>query len=181
MAPWPNRARAVARGTVPAGCFGAGRRTGSVAGMADDEVGVHDGDAAAAALSEVFDNMGALNDRMGVEVLSATAERVVGRMPVVGNTQPYGLLHGGASCVLAETVGSVAAALHAGPGGRAVGIEINASHHRGVRDGSVTATATALRLGRSLATYEIEVVDDAGRRVCTARLSCMIQRSTAAG
>ena len=146
--------------------------------MADDEVRTDDRAAADAAVRSVFDSMGALADRMGVEVLSATPDRVVGRMPVAGNTQPYGLLHGGASCVLAETVGSVAAALHAGPGGRAVGIEINASHHRGATDGHVTGTATALRLGRGLATYEIEVVDDAGRRVCTARLSCMIQRST---
>jgi len=138
--------------------------------MVDDET--------AATLAEVFDGMGALAERMGIEVLSATAERVVARMPVAGNTQPYGLLHGGASCVLAETVGSLAAGLHAGPGGRAVGIEINASHHRSATEGYVTGTATGLRLGRSLATYEIEVVDEAGRRVCTARLSCMIQRST---
>jgi uncharacterized protein (TIGR00369 family) len=165
--------------TVTGGAVDAGETAGVDERAAAS--GVDERAATAAALSEVFESMGALADRMGVEVLSAAPERVVGRMPVVGNTQPYGLLHGGASCVLAETVGSVGAALHAGPGGRAVGIEINASHHRGVRDGSVTATATALRLGRSLATYEIEVVDDAGRRVCTARLSCMIQRSTIPG
>ncbi|GAA4217294.1 hotdog fold thioesterase [Actinocatenispora rupis] len=132
-------------------------------------------DAALAALRERFGGAGALAERMGIELVEASAERVVARMPVEGNTQPFGLLHGGASCVLAETVGSIGAGLHAGAAGRAVGIEINATHHRAATAGTVTGTATPLRLGRTVATYQIEVVDDAGRRVCTARLTCLIQ------
>jgi uncharacterized protein (TIGR00369 family) len=117
---------------------------------------------------------GALAQRMGIRVLEAGASRTVATMPVVGNTQPYGLLHGGATVVLAETLGSIAASVHAGPGRGAVGIEVNATHHRGVRDGVVTGVATALHLGRRTAAYEIEVTDDAGRRVATARLTCLV-------
>lgn len=118
---------------------------------------------------------------MGIEVLEASADRVVARMPVGGNTQPYGLLHGGASVVLAETVGSVGAALHAGDSRIAVGVEINATHHRSARSGTVTATATPLALGSSVATYEVAVVDDAGRRVCTSRITCLIRRRPTTG
>ncbi|WP_250562784.1 PaaI family thioesterase [Sphaerisporangium fuscum] len=112
---------------------------------------------------------------MGIEFLEASAERVVARMPVEGNTQPYGLLHGGASCVLAETIGSTGAALHAGEGRIAVGIEINATHHRSATSGYVTGVATRLHGGRSLATYDIEITDEQGRRVCTSRLTCMLR------
>lgn len=96
-------------------------------------------------------------------------------MPVEGNIQPYGLLHGGASCVLAETLGSTGAALHAGPGRGAVGIEINATHHRSATAGHVTGVATRIHGGRTLATYDIEITDDQGRRVCTSRLTCMLR------
>jgi 1,4-dihydroxy-2-naphthoyl-CoA hydrolase len=112
---------------------------------------------------------------MGIELLEAAPERVVGRMPVEGNRQPYGLLHGGASCVLAETLGSVGAALHAGQGRITVGVDINATHHRSVTAGYVTAVATPIHLGRSMASYEIVVTDDDGRRVCTARLSAILR------
>ena len=95
-------------------------------------------------------------------------------MPVAGNTQPYGLLHGGASAVLAETLGSYAANAHATDGRAAVGIELNVTHHRSVRSGSVHGTATAVHLGGNLASYEVVVVDDDGRRVATARLTCML-------
>ena len=120
-------------------------------------------------------NRGALAERMGIELLEVTPQRVVARMPVEGNTQPYGLLHGGASVVLAETVGSVGAAAHAGPDRIAVGVDINATHHRAARTGHVTATATALSLGRSLAAFDVAVVDDEGRRVCTSRITCMLR------
>ncbi|XVQ90252.1 PaaI family thioesterase [Microbispora siamensis] len=116
-----------------------------------------------------------LHQRMGIEILEASAERVVGRMPVEGNTQPFGLLHGGASCVLAETLGSTGAALHAGAGRIAVGIEINATHHRSATSGHITAVATRVHGGRTLATYAIEITDDEGRAVCTARLTCMLR------
>ncbi|KGM17224.1 hypothetical protein N867_07780 [Actinotalea fermentans ATCC 43279 = JCM 9966 = DSM 3133] len=117
---------------------------------------------------------GTLAERLGIQLLEARADRVVGTMPVAGNTQPYGLLHGGASVALAETLGSYAAALHAGPGRQAVGLEVSATHHRGVRDGVVTGRATALHLGRTTASYEIVVEDETARRVCTARLTCLL-------
>ena len=118
---------------------------------------------------------GALGERMGIQILEASADRVVGTMPVEGNTQPYGLLHGGASCVLAETLGSVGSALHAGPDRFTVGIEINATHHRAAAAGYVTGVATQIHGGRTLATYDIVISDAAGRRVCTSRLTCLIR------
>lgn len=117
---------------------------------------------------------GTLIERMGIELVEASAQRTVGTLPVAGNTQPLGLLHGGASVVLAETLGSYAAAIHAGPGKTAVGIEVNATHHRSAREGVVTGTATALHLGRRTAAYEITVTDARGRLLATARLTCMI-------
>jgi len=116
-----------------------------------------------------------LAHKMGITISEASAERVVGTMPVAGNTQPYGLLHGGASCVLAETLGSVGAALHAGLDRFTVGIEINATHHRSATSGLVTGVATRLHGGRTLATYDVTITDERGRRVCTARLSCLIR------
>ncbi|MFB9674443.1 PaaI family thioesterase [Streptosporangium vulgare] len=112
---------------------------------------------------------------MDIQITEATAERVVGTMPVEGNIQPYGLLHGGASCVLAETLGSTGAAIHAGPGRIAMGVEINATHHRAATSGLVTGVATRIHGGRTLATYDIEIVDEQGRRVCTSRLTCMLR------
>ena len=103
--------------------------------------------------------MGGLNEKMGIELVEISAERVVATMPVEGNTQPYGLLHGGASVVLAETLGSVGSALHAHPDRLSVGIEINATHHRSATSGTVTGTATAIHLGRTTATYEVVIAD----------------------
>ena len=118
---------------------------------------------------------GELAETMGIEITEASPERLVARMPVAGNRQPYGLLHGGASVVLAETLGSFGAALHAGPERIAVGIEISATHHRSATSGHVTGTATPISLGRTVATYEIVIVDDEGRRVCTSRLTCLLR------
>src|SRR4051794_10769076 len=120
-------------------------------------------------------NPDSLMQRMGIEMVEATPERLVATMPVAGNTQPYGLLHGGASVVLAETLGSFGAALHAGPGKAVVGLDINATHHRAARSGTVTGTATPISLGRTLACYEVVVTDDEGRRVCTSRITCLIR------
>jgi len=117
---------------------------------------------------------GTLADRMGITIVEATAERVVGTMPVAGNIQPYGLLHGGASCVLAETLGSLASALHAGPDRITVGIEISATHHRAATDGLVTGVTSLLYGGRTVTTHEIVITNEAGRRVCTSRLTCML-------
>ena len=124
---------------------------------------------------------GTLAGRMGITIVSASASRVVATMPVEGNTQPHGLLHGGASCVLAETTGSLGAFLHAGPGRMVVGIEINATHHRGAREGEVTAVATLAHGGRTLATYDIVILDPDGRRVCTSRLTCLIRDQVPGG
>ncbi|WP_432090659.1 PaaI family thioesterase [Streptomyces sp. NRRL F-5630] len=118
---------------------------------------------------------GHLGTRMGIEVVEASPEKVVGTMPVEGNTQPYGLLHGGASAVLAETLGSVGAMLHGGPEKIAVGVDLNCTHHRGLSTGSVTGTATPVHRGRSTATYEIVITDESGRRVCSSRLTCLLR------
>jgi 1,4-dihydroxy-2-naphthoyl-CoA hydrolase len=122
--------------------------------------------------------LGPLAERMGVKLLESSAERAVGTMPVEGNTQPFALLHGGASCVLAETLGSIAATTHAAElfGGVALGIEINATHHRRVRTGTITGVATALHRGRTVASYEIVITDEGGTRICTARLTCALRR-----
>jgi 1,4-dihydroxy-2-naphthoyl-CoA hydrolase len=133
-----------------------------------DELGIDD------YISSMPQGMGGLNEKMGIELVEISAERVVGTMPVEGNTQPYGLLHGGASVVLAETLGSVGSAVHAHPDKLSVGIEINATHHRSATSGIVTGTATAIHLGRTMATYEVVVTDDRGKRVCTSRITCAL-------
>lgn len=115
-----------------------------------------------------------LHARMGIEILEATSQRVVASMPVEGNRQPFGLLHGGASCVLAETLGSIGATIHAQPHAVAVGVDINATHHRAVSEGVVIGVATPVHLGRSVACYEVVITDDADRRVCTARITCQL-------
>jgi 1,4-dihydroxy-2-naphthoyl-CoA hydrolase len=114
---------------------------------------------------------GALAQKMGIEFIELSAERSVATMPVEGNTQVVGILHGGAHVVLAESLGSVSSAIHAGPGRIAVGIEINASHSRSIASGMVTATCTAINLGRTLATHEIVIRDEAGRRLSTVRMT----------
>jgi uncharacterized protein (TIGR00369 family) len=120
-------------------------------------------------------NPTSLMHRMGIEVLEATPQRIVATMPVEGNTQPYGLLHGGASVVLAETLGSIGSAIHAGADKAVVGLDINATHHRAARSGVVTGTATSLSLGRTLTSYEVVVTDEEGRRICTSRITCLIR------
>jgi len=125
-------------------------------------------------ISSMPEGMGGLNEKMGIELVEISAERVVGTMPVEGNTQPYGLLHGGASVVLAETLGSVGSAVHAHPDKLSVGIEINATHHRSATSGTVTGTATAIHLGRTTATYEVVITDERGKRVCTSRITCAL-------
>ena len=120
------------------------------------------------------EGMGRLNDTMGIVLTEISAERVVATMPVEGNTQPYGLLHGGASVVLAETLGSVGSALHAAPDRLSVGVDINATHHRAVRSGTVTGVATAVHLGRTMASYEVVITDERGKRVCTSRITCAL-------
>ncbi|GEP25544.1 MULTISPECIES: hotdog fold thioesterase [Cryobacterium] len=118
---------------------------------------------------------GDLADKMGLEFTEFTIDRAVARMPVAGNTQPAMLMHGGAYVVLGESLGSMAANLHAGPGKLAVGIEINASHNRSATSGYVTGVCTPIHLGRTLTTHEIVVTDDAGRRCSTIRITNIIK------
>lgn len=114
---------------------------------------------------------GELAVKMGIDFIELSAAYSVARMPVEGNTQVVGLLHGGAHVVLGESLGSVSSAIHAGAGRYAVGIEINATHSRSVTSGWVTGTCTAISLGRSLATHEIVVTDEDGRRLSTVRMT----------
>ena len=117
---------------------------------------------------------GALGIKMGIEIIEASPQRLVATMPVEGNTQPFGLLHGGASVVLAETLGSIGTALHAGPTRMSVGVDINATHHKSATSGVVTAVATALSLGKTLCSYDVVITNEKGERTCTARITCLI-------
>jgi uncharacterized protein (TIGR00369 family) len=117
---------------------------------------------------------GLLDQKMGIEVLEASPQRLVAQMPVEGNTQPFGLLHGGASVVLAESLGSIGTALHAGPDRMIVGVDINATHHKSAKSGLVTAVATALSLGKTICSYDVVITNEDGERTCTARITCLI-------
>lgn len=117
---------------------------------------------------------GALDKKMGIQILEASPSRLVATMPVEGNTQAVGLLHGGANVVLAESLGSIGTALHAGLDRRIVGVDINATHHRSVTKGIVTAVATPITLGKTLCCYEVVITDEEGNRTCTARITCLI-------
>lgn len=119
--------------------------------------------------------LGPLADTMGISLTYASPERVEAAMPVEGNTQPYGLLHGGANVVLAETLGSLAANLHAGSDRIAVGIDINATHLASATSGTVYGVAKALKLGSSFAMYEIEIRNEAGDLTCVSRLTCALR------
>jgi uncharacterized protein (TIGR00369 family) len=114
-----------------------------------------------------------LPDRMGIKILEVSRERVVGTMPVAGNRQPFGLLHGGASGVLVETLASTAAAQHTLPDRFPVGLELACTHHRGATVGLVTGVATPLHVGRGTSTFEVVLTDEQGRRTCTGRLTCL--------
>ena len=119
--------------------------------------------------------MGRLAERMGMEFLEFTVERCVATLPVEGNTQPVGLLHGGAYVVLGESLGSMAANLYAGPDRLAVGIDINATHTRSATSGIVTGVCTPIHLGRSMTVHEIAVSDEQGRRCSTIRITNLIK------
>jgi 1,4-dihydroxy-2-naphthoyl-CoA hydrolase len=139
----------------------------------DNGEAVTSGDADLEALLSATDEQ--LSARMGIEIVEYSPDRVVATMPVAGNRQPYGLLHGGANAVLAEQAGSIAAALSAGEGRIAVGLELTCTHHRAATEGQVTAVASPLHRGRSTATYDIETTDENGRRTCSARLTCILR------
>jgi 1,4-dihydroxy-2-naphthoyl-CoA hydrolase len=117
-----------------------------------------------------------LSDTLGIRIVEFSRERVVATMPVDARThQPFGLLHGGASVALAETVASLGGALHVDRTRYAVvGIEINANHVRSVRSGVVTATATPIHVGRTSHVWAIEITDERGRRVCVSRCTLAV-------
>jgi uncharacterized protein (TIGR00369 family) len=111
--------------------------------------------------------------RMGIELTEVSKERVVGTMPVTGNRQPFGLLHGGANAVLIESIGSVAAAMYAMPERFPVGLELSCTHHGSAEVGLVTGVATAVHVGRSTSTIDVVITDEQGKVTCTGRLTCM--------
>jgi 1,4-dihydroxy-2-naphthoyl-CoA hydrolase len=119
------------------------------------------------------DKLSPLDDKLGIRITDFNPDRLVATMPVAGNEQPFGLLHGGASCALMETIGSWAGALHAGPDKQVVGIELNASYLRGATSGVVTAVCTPVRRGRTLSTFLIEITDESGRPTATGRLTTL--------
>ncbi|MFT4288975.1 hotdog fold thioesterase [Nocardioides sp.] len=126
-------------------------------------------------LAALPQGMGRLNEKLGIELVEVSSRRVVGTMPVEDNTQPYGLLHGGASVALAETLGSVGSGVHAfGMSKLSVGVDINATHHRAMTSGVVTGTATAIHLGRTSAAYDVVITNEQGKRVCTSRITCAL-------
>ena len=116
-----------------------------------------------------------LIDQLGIRITEWNPERVVGTMPVAHNRQYFGLLHGGASAVLAESLGSVAGWLWSMPDRVPLGVELSCSHHRSVTEGQVTGVCTPLHRGRTIATYEIRITDGQDRPVCTARLTCLLR------
>jgi uncharacterized protein (TIGR00369 family) len=118
--------------------------------------------------------IGSLDKKMGIEIIEASPNRLVGTMPVEGNTQPIGLLHGGANVVLAESLGSIGTQIHAGPTKKIVGVDINATHHKSATSGIVTGVATAITLGKTLCSYQVEITNEKGERTCTARITCLI-------
>lgn len=115
--------------------------------------------------------LGELAKKMGIEILEMSAEHAVATMPVVGNRQPIGIMHGGAYVVLGETLGSFAATAWAGPGRVAVGIEINASHTRPGKSGLVRGEATAIHLGRTTTVHEVAITNEDGKRLSTVRIT----------
>ncbi|NQW74900.1 MAG: hotdog fold thioesterase [Candidatus Planktophila sp.] len=117
---------------------------------------------------------GALDKKLGIVFLEAQEGRLVATMPVEGNTQPFGLLHGGANVVLAESLGSIGTSLHAGIHRKIVGVDINATHHKSATSGVVTGVATAISLGKTLCSWDVVITNDKGERTCTARITCLI-------
>ncbi len=131
-----------------------------------------DGSAIAAAMMGMI---GEFNKKIGLELVEVTKGRVVGTLPVEGNRQPYGLIHGGANASLGEALGSIAAAVNAGQDRAAMGLELSCTHHRAARGGKVTGVCTPLHVGRSVSTWETVITDEQGHRTCTVRLTCIIR------
>jgi uncharacterized protein (TIGR00369 family) len=122
---------------------------------------------------------GSLVEKLGIEFLEFGERRVRARMPVEGNTQPYGILHGGATASLCETTASVGTAFLMGIDRLAVGIDLTITHVRSARSGWVTVTAEPLRLGRTIAHWDMRVHDDDGRLVAVSRLTLAVRDQVA--
>lgn len=120
--------------------------------------------------------LGALADRMEIVMTEFTAERAIATMPVEGNTQPLGLLHGGAYVVLGESLGSMHANFLAPEGHVAVGVDINATHTSSAVDGTVTGVCHPIRIGSTIAVHEIIISDTRGRRLSTVRITNYFKR-----
>ncbi|MBQ1442998.1 MAG: hotdog fold thioesterase [Renibacterium sp.] len=119
--------------------------------------------------------LGELDRKMGVQIVEESIDRVVATMPVAGNRQSFGLLHGGASLAIGEAVGSWAAVIHASTLGKtAVGVDVSATHHKSARDGVITITATPLQLGRTMTSHQVLITNEAGERLCTLRISNLL-------
>ena len=120
-------------------------------------------------------NHGSLVEHLGMRITEVGEDYVRGTMPVDARTkQPFGLLHGGASVALAESLGSLAGTLCLETSEMAVGLDINANHVRAVTEGIVTGTARALHLGRNTQVWEIRIEDERGKLVCISRLTLAI-------
>lgn len=119
--------------------------------------------------------LGELDVKMGIRIIEESVEKVVATMPVEGNRQSFGLLHGGASLAVGEAVGSWAAVKHASTMGKsAVGVDVSATHHKGAREGLITITATPISLGRRMTSHQVVITNEAGERLCTLRITNLI-------
>lgn len=119
--------------------------------------------------------LGELDLKMGIKIIEESVDKVVATMPVEGNRQSFGLLHGGASLAVGEAVGSWAAVKHASTMGKsAVGVDVSATHHKGAREGIITITATPISLGRRMASHQVVIENEAGERLCTLRITNLI-------
>jgi uncharacterized protein (TIGR00369 family) len=130
------------------------------------------------ALDVAYGIRGPLVEKLGIEFLEFGERFVKARMPVEGNTQPYGILHGGATASLCETVASVGTAFLVGVDKLAVGIDLSVSHIRSARTGWVTVTAVPLRVGRTIAHWDMQVHGDDGRLVAVSRLTLAVREPT---
>jgi uncharacterized protein (TIGR00369 family) len=117
-------------------------------------------------------------EKLGMEWVEVGPERMVARIPVAGNTQPYGLLHGGATAALCETIASVGTALAAGLDRLSLGTTLTVNHLRPARDGHVTATGVPVHMGRTSAVWDMRVTDDKGKLVAVSRLTLAIRERT---
>lgn len=147
----------------------------------DDDNPLPEGATAEGVLEVATASRGALMERLGLEWLEIGTRRVVAKIPVEGNTQPYGILHGGATGALCETIGSIGTAVVAGIDKRPVGIQLSVNHLRAVHEGHVTGTGTPVHIGKTVAVWDIRVEDDQGRLVAVSRLTLAIRDSVPGG